>query len=92
MNAPERRGMNKIILGFLASLGVAILLQIIFGLIYAGRLDERVANIKEVTNQRNDLAGRVLTNSLIIEKIAETQNTIMDRQRQMELKMARSNR
>lgn len=92
MSGSDRRGLNKIILGFLASLGVAVILQIVAGLIYAGRLDERVSNIEKSVIQKSELANKVLTNSLIIEKIADTQNTIMNRQREMELKMAREHK
>lgn len=90
MNNSDRRSMNKIILGgFISDCCPSCR-----GLVYAGRLDERVSNIEKITNQSSDLTEKVIINTVSIERITQSQRRVIetldkinDRQRRIEIKL-----
>lgn len=93
----SRRGMDRIVRGAIITLLVALVIQAIGGLIYAGRLDERVAFIERHVNLTLNQDSRILTNSIAIINLSNQHESIMKSlieikrfQRKLELKIERT--
>lgn len=93
----SRRGMDRIVRGVIITLLVALIIQAIGGLIYAGRLDERVSNIEKHIDITMNQESRILTNSIAIMNLSNQHKSIIFSlkeikrfQRKLELKIERT--
>jgi len=92
-----RRSMDRLTRSVIGGLLTGLIIQSVAGLIYAGRLDERVSNIEKHIDSTLNQENRILTNSIAImnlsgqhELILNSLKDIKKLQRRFEIKIGRS--